>query len=214
MMLCSLLSYIDRQTLAVLSPAIPRDTGLTAQSYGEIVSAFSIAYMLANPIWGSLLDYIGLRAGMTIAVAMWTVSSTGSRLDDRLLRICDGKSGARPWRGRYLPRRLRAAMESLPSGRQSRRIAISYSGGSLGGHHCPGAGSAARDTIRLEGSVSDDRSLRSPLTGYMGFCIPAALSHATALIASFLSIDLENKQSAIPPARMGTGLFFLGLDFR
>src|SRR6516162_3765621 len=76
MMLCSWLSYVDRQILAVLSPLILRDTGLTAQSYGEVVSAFSIAYMIANPLWGSILDYIGMRTGMLVAVALWTVAST------------------------------------------------------------------------------------------------------------------------------------------
>src|SRR5215470_7592733 len=76
MMLCSWLSYVDRQILAVLSPLILRDTGLTAQSYGEVVSAFSIAYMIANPLWGSILDYVGLRIGMLAAVAIWTVAST------------------------------------------------------------------------------------------------------------------------------------------
>ena len=55
MMLCSWLSYIDRQILAVLSPMILRDTGLSAQSYAEVVSVFSIAYMVANPLWGSIL---------------------------------------------------------------------------------------------------------------------------------------------------------------
>lgn len=54
MMLCSWLSYVDRQILAVLSPAILRDTGLSAQSYTEVVSAFSLAYMIANPLWGSI----------------------------------------------------------------------------------------------------------------------------------------------------------------
>src|SRR5438477_12909689 len=75
MMLCSWLSYVDRQILAVLSPTILKDTGLTAQSYGEIVSAFSIAYMFANPIWGAILDYVGLRLGMMGAVTIWTIAS-------------------------------------------------------------------------------------------------------------------------------------------
>src|SRR5665213_4216100 len=75
MMLCSWLSYVDRQILAVLSPTILHDVHLNAQAYGEIVSAFSIAYMLANPIWGAVLDYIGLRWGMIAAVAIWTVAS-------------------------------------------------------------------------------------------------------------------------------------------
>ena len=41
MMVCSWLSYVDRQILAVLSPTILSDTHHNAQSYGEIVSAFS-----------------------------------------------------------------------------------------------------------------------------------------------------------------------------
>src|SRR3984957_11370067 len=67
---CSLLSYMDRQILAVLSPMILADLKLNAQKYGEIISAFSIAYMLANPVWGAVLDRIGLRRGMTIAVTI------------------------------------------------------------------------------------------------------------------------------------------------
>ena len=58
-MLCSWLSYVDRQTLAVLSPMILRDTGLSITAFSDAVSAFSIAYMIGNPLWGSLLDRIG-----------------------------------------------------------------------------------------------------------------------------------------------------------
>src|ERR1700724_2068716 len=76
MMLCSWLSYVDRQILAVLSPSILKDSGMTAQSYAEVVSAFSIAYMIANPLWGSILDYVGMRIGMLAAVSLWTVAST------------------------------------------------------------------------------------------------------------------------------------------
>ena len=56
MLLVSLISYIDRNTLALLAPAILRETGLSGEQYGFIISAFSIAYMLANPLWGRILD--------------------------------------------------------------------------------------------------------------------------------------------------------------
>ncbi|MEP6962613.1 MAG: MFS transporter, partial [Acidobacteriota bacterium] len=75
MMACSWLSYVDRQILAVLSPTILADTGMSTQTYATVVSAFSFAYMIGNPLWGSLLDYIGLRVGMLIAVGIWTVAS-------------------------------------------------------------------------------------------------------------------------------------------
>ena len=48
-MVCTLLSYIDRQVLAVLSPMILSDTGLSAAAYANAISAFSIAYTIGNP---------------------------------------------------------------------------------------------------------------------------------------------------------------------
>src|SRR3954462_7894758 len=71
----ALVSYIDRNTLPILAPTILRETGLSAEQYGFIISAFSIAYMLANPIWGRILDRTGLRRGMMAAVSCWTVAS-------------------------------------------------------------------------------------------------------------------------------------------
>ena len=51
MMLATLVSYIDRNTLALLAPSILRDTGLSGQEYGLIVSALSIAYVAGNLFW-------------------------------------------------------------------------------------------------------------------------------------------------------------------
>src|SRR5262249_16864211 len=73
MMLVSLISYIDRNTLALLSPTILHDTGLNGEQYGWIISAFSIAYMIGNPLWGRALDRVGVFAGMLVAVALWSV---------------------------------------------------------------------------------------------------------------------------------------------
>ena len=75
MTLVSLISYVDRNTLALLSPAILAETGLSAEQYGYIISAFSVAYMIGNPVWGSLLDRFGMRRGMLSAVSFWTLAS-------------------------------------------------------------------------------------------------------------------------------------------
>jgi MFS transporter, ACS family, hexuronate transporter len=132
MMICSWLSYVDRQILAVLSPVILADTGLTAERYAEVVSAFSIAYMISNPLWGSILDYIGLRAGMLIAVAVWTVASASHAWLGGFIGFAAARAVLGLGEGATFPGGLRTAIESLPPDRQSRGIAISYSGGSLG----------------------------------------------------------------------------------
>src|SRR5271168_2358274 len=80
MMLGTLLSYLDRQVLALLSPMILKEMHLNALQYTETISAFSYAYMVSTLIWGSVLDRIGLRLGMLISIAIWTVSSASHSL--------------------------------------------------------------------------------------------------------------------------------------
>src|SRR5438552_9439513 len=72
MALCSWLSFVDRQVLAILSPTIIRDTGLTAQNFTDAASFFFLAYTVANPVWGSVLYFVGLRVGLLVSVAIWT----------------------------------------------------------------------------------------------------------------------------------------------
>src|SRR5262245_14208058 len=75
MALCSWLAFVDRQVLTTLPPTIMRDTGLSAQNFADASAFFFLAYTLGNPVWGSVLDYFGLRVGMLMAVAVWTGAS-------------------------------------------------------------------------------------------------------------------------------------------
>ena len=132
MLLCSLLSYLDRQTLAVLSPMMLADLGWDAETYGEVVSAFSIAYMVGNPFWGAVLDRVGVRQGMTVAVAIWTVASGAHALLSGFLGFAMARALLGFGEGATFPGGLRTATDSLPPEKQARGIAIAYSGGSLG----------------------------------------------------------------------------------
>jgi ACS family hexuronate transporter-like MFS transporter len=132
LMLSSLLSYVDRQVLAVLSPTILHDTGLSSAAYTDVLSAFSIAYMIANPLWGSLLDYVGLRTGMFIAVAIWTVASVSHAWVVGFLGFAVARTVLGLGEGATFPGGLKTAMESLPPDRQARGMALGYSGASLG----------------------------------------------------------------------------------
>jgi len=67
MLLATWVSYVDRNTLALLAPSILADTDLSAEQYGLVVSAFSIAYVLGNLVWGRLLDRHGVFLSMAVA---------------------------------------------------------------------------------------------------------------------------------------------------
>ena len=75
MMGVSLISYIDRSVLSILSPTILRDLQLSATQYGLAVSAFSICYTVGNPIWGYVIDRAGLYWSIAAAVAIWSLAS-------------------------------------------------------------------------------------------------------------------------------------------
>ena len=132
MMLCTLLGYIDRQVLAALSPTILADTGMTAGDYGWAVSAFSITYMVMNPVFGSFLDHIGLRRGMAIAVIIWTVASVSHAGLNGLIGFALARALLGFGEGAAFPGALRTAAEALPVNKQSRGMALGYSGASLG----------------------------------------------------------------------------------
>ncbi len=132
MMLANVLSYVDRQVLAVLSPTILHDTGLSGEAYTQALLGFSIFYMIGNPLWGSLLDFIGLRKGMFAAVSVRAVASSAHAAMSGFWGFAAARSVLGFGEGSAFPGALKAASDSLPPNRQSRGMAIGYSGASLG----------------------------------------------------------------------------------
>lgn len=132
MMLVSFISYVDRNTLALLAPTILQEMHLSAEQYGLVVSAFSIAYMISNPLWGHWLDRFGLRWGMTTAVAAWTLASVSHALTRGLIGLAAARAALGFGEGATFPGGLRTVVQTLPVESRSRGVALAYSGGSLG----------------------------------------------------------------------------------
>ena len=132
MLLVSLISYVDRNTLALLAPTILKETALTAEQYGYIISAFSVAYMVGNPVWGILLDRFGVRSGMSVAVSLWTLASAAHAFAGSFLGFAAARAVLGFGEGATFPGGLRTAVQTLDPGKRSRGIAVAYSGGSLG----------------------------------------------------------------------------------
>ena len=129
---CSWLAFVDRQILAVLSPTILADTGLTPESYALAFALFNFAYMIANPLWGSVLDRIGLRVGMIIAVAFWSAASASHAFVATFLGFALARLFLGLGEGATFPGGFRTAVESLPPSARARGIATSFSGGAIG----------------------------------------------------------------------------------
>ncbi|WP_380178664.1 MFS transporter [Kalamiella sp. sgz302252] len=67
------INYIDRINLAIAAPHIKQDLGLDDTSMGLILGAFFWTYALMQIPAGRLIDRLGARTGLAIAVGWWSL---------------------------------------------------------------------------------------------------------------------------------------------
>ena len=73
-------NYIDRQVLAILAPTLTRELGWRETDYAAIVSWFSVAYGVGLLGMGRVMDRIGVRLGLSLAVGVWSLASMAHAL--------------------------------------------------------------------------------------------------------------------------------------
>ncbi|KAB8313735.1 MFS transporter [Erwinia endophytica] len=67
------INYIDRINLAIAAPHIKHDLGLDDTSMGLILGAFFWTYALMQIPVGRMIDRVGARVGLAIAVGWWSL---------------------------------------------------------------------------------------------------------------------------------------------
>src|SRR3989440_6599634 len=73
-------NYVDRQVLGILAPTLSRELRWTETDYAAIVSWFSVAYGFGLLVMGRVMDRIGVRAGLALAVLVWSLAAMGHAL--------------------------------------------------------------------------------------------------------------------------------------
>lgn len=109
------ISYLDRQTLAVVAPVLRDELGISNFGYARMVFAFLLAYTLMQPIAGWLVDRVGTRRGFAILMAWWSIAAMLHALGRgvfsfSVLRFLLGAGEAGSWAAC-----VRATSEWLPS---------------------------------------------------------------------------------------------------
>lgn len=74
LVLSGVINYVDRATLAVANPLIRDDLGLDFKDMGLLLSAFLWAYAFAQLPAGALVDRIGPRRMLPLALALWSAA--------------------------------------------------------------------------------------------------------------------------------------------
>ena len=126
-------NYISRQTFSVLAPMISAQYHLTHTDLGRILGAFQISYAVTWLLGGILLDAVGTRLGLALAVVFWSVINilTGfasSVFGFACFRFLLGIGEGLNW-----PGASKTVAEWFPSQERSLAVAIFDSGSSVGG---------------------------------------------------------------------------------
>jgi len=131
---CStVINYISRQTFSVLSPLIAAQFHLTHTQLGKIMSAFQVSYALTWLIGGVVLDIVGTRIGLAVAVIWWSTVNmltglAGSAFGFAAFRFMLGIGEGFNW-----PGASKAVAEWFPDKERSLAVAVFDSGSSVGG---------------------------------------------------------------------------------
>ena len=72
--LVALINNLDRQSLSVLAPTMERALGFGTVEYSYVVSSFLAAYTLGYVFAGRVLDRLGVRLGLALALCFWSVA--------------------------------------------------------------------------------------------------------------------------------------------
>ncbi|MBI4893421.1 MAG: MFS transporter [Acidobacteria bacterium] len=68
----TVINYLDRQALSVAAPVLREQFSMSNTEYSRVVTAFLLAYTIANGISGPLIDRMGTKAGYALCMAWWS----------------------------------------------------------------------------------------------------------------------------------------------
>ena len=135
--LSTVINYIDRQTLSVLAPYIKTEFHWNNATFAWLIIGFRISYSFGQTASGLYLDKVGIRRGLSIAVAFYSVVSMLTSLSTGFrsllaFRFLLGAGESANW-----PAATKAVAEWFPRKESGWAVALFDSGSAIGGAVAP-----------------------------------------------------------------------------
>src|SRR5258705_7240696 len=133
----TVVNYIDRQTLSVLAPYLKAEYHWTNSDFALIVISFRLSYAIVQFVGGRVVDVLGTRRGLSLAVAWYSVMAMLTSLATGLRSFCAfrfllGAGEAANW-----PGATKAVSEWFPAKERGIAVALFDSGSAIGGGRGP-----------------------------------------------------------------------------
>ena len=135
--LSTVINYIDRQTLSVLAPYLQVEYEWSNTDFAWVLIAFRVAYAGGQAIAGRIVDRLGTRRGLSLAIVWYSVAAMATSLAGGLrsmsaCRFALGLGEAANW-----PGATKAVSEWFPRRESGWAVALFDSGSSIGGALAP-----------------------------------------------------------------------------
>lgn len=133
LLLATMINYLDRVALGVVSVEIRKDFHLGDADYGQIVALFLIAYAIMYAGSGIVIDRLGTKRGFALFVTGWSAAQLlhGLATGKWSLAACRFTLGL--FEPGNWPAAAKAVSEWFPAARRALGIGIFNAGSSLGG---------------------------------------------------------------------------------
>ena len=161
LLLITTINYIDRLTFSILAPIINEEFGFSNIDYGNLSAAFLFAYAFGQLFGGKLIDILGSKRALTLAVALWSIAGILHAFGQGfrtffLFRVLLGIGEAANF-----PAANKAIAEWFPSNERSLAVGIVTAG--------PGLGSILAPPIVAALAVTLSWQWAFIITGLIGF---------------------------------------------
>lgn len=126
------INYLDRQTLAVLRPILQRDLGWNEADYGWITFSFQAAYALMFSTVGRLVDFVGIKLGFALALAVWSLAAMGHAAARSTFGFCAARFFLGAGEAGNFPVAIKTVAEWFPVRERALATGIFNSGANVG----------------------------------------------------------------------------------
>jgi ACS family hexuronate transporter-like MFS transporter len=126
------INYIDRTVLGVLEPELQKVIGWTATQYGDINSAFNLAYAIGFLFAGWMMDRIGTRWGYSISLAVWSLAAAAHALAGSVLGFAVARFALGIGEAGNFPAAIKTVAEWFPKKERALATGIFNAGSNVG----------------------------------------------------------------------------------
>ena len=135
--LSTVINYIDRQTLSVLAPYLQAEHRWSNSDFAWVLIAFRVAYTIGQTIAGRIVDRLGTRRGLSLAVIWYSVAAMATSLAGGLRSFCAFRFALGLGEAANWPGATKAVSEWFPRRESGWAVALFDSGSSIGAALAP-----------------------------------------------------------------------------